>query len=130
VKVTATRRSGYVHDLTAGPHTIVTDEPESVGGTDTAPTPTQLLAMSLASCTATTVEMYADRKGWELGELEVEVDYELEPRAGRARFDVSVRLPADLSEEQAERMLVIAGKCPVHRVLCGEVEINDRVERV
>jgi putative redox protein len=83
--------------------------------------------MSLASCTAITVEMYADRKGWELGDVEVEVDYESRS-AVPVRYEVLVKIPAELSDEQLDRLRVIAGKCPVHRALSGEVEINDRIE--
>jgi putative redox protein len=129
VKVTARRRKGYAHALTVGPHTLIADEPEDRGGTDTGPSPTQLLALSLASCTAVTIEMYADRKGWDVGELEVEVEYELHPK-GTSRFDVVLKLPPALTEEQAERIRAIAGRCPVHRTLTGDVEIDDRAVRV
>jgi putative redox protein len=73
--------------------------------------------------------LYADRKEWGLGDVEVEVDYELNSN-GTSRFDVIVRVPPEVSDEQAERLQAIAGRCPVHRTLVGEVEINDRVERV
>ena len=130
MKVVAKRRKGYAHSLTAGHHTLVADEPEDKGGTDTGPTPGQLLALSLATCTAITLEMYADRKHWDVGKLEVEVDYEFGEGEVPTRYDVVLKLPDDLSEEQAERLRVVAGKCPVHRALTGDVEINDRVERL
>ena len=129
MRVSARRRKGYAHSLTAGNHTLIADEPPSKGGTDTGAAPTQLLALSLAACTAVTVEMYAERKEWEVGELQVDVDYELNPKA-TSRFDVVLRLPAALDDEQVERLRQIAGRCPVHRVLAGDVEIEDRVERV
>jgi len=129
VKVSARRRKGYAHTVTFEHHKLIVDEPEEHDGADTGPRPTALLGMSLASCTAITVEMYANRKEWDVGDLEVEVDYELDPR-GTSRFDLTLKLPAALNDEQIERLRVIAGKCPVHRVLLGEVEITDRVERV
>ena len=125
--VNASRRNGYAHSLTTRHHTLIADEPESAGGSDTGPSPTELLALSLASCTAITVEMYADRKGWDVGAVEVDVDYESQSSVP-IRYDVVVKLPAELPEEQVDRLLVIAGKCPVHRALAGEVEINDRIE--
>lgn len=128
MRVTARRRTGYSHSVTFEHHGLIVDEPERVGGTDTGPRPTAVLAMSLAACTAITVEMYADRKEWDVGDLEVVVDYEIEPK-GTSRFDVAVRVPNGLSDEQVERLEVIACKCPVHRVLMGDVEITDRVER-
>jgi putative redox protein len=130
LKVKAVRSGGLRHELTARQHTIAADEPAEHGGADSAPSPTELLALSLASCTAITIEMYAERKGWDLGAVEVEVDYELLPREGRARFDQTVRLPRTLTDEQVERIISVAGKCPVHRTLLGDIEIAERVERV
>lgn len=129
MKASARRRKGYAHTVTFEHHTLIADEPEESGGADTGPRPTALLAMSLASCTAITIEMYADRKQWDVGDLEVEVDYDLDPK-GTSRFEVTLRLPSGLSAEQADRLQEIACKCPVHRVLLGDVEITDRVERV
>ena len=127
MKVTARRRKGYAHSLTVRHHTLIADEPERRGGSDTGPSPTELLALSLAACTAITVEMYAERKEWDLGAVAVEVDYELQPKA-TSRFDVVLKVPEGISDEQAEQLRAIAGKCPVHRTLTGEVEITDRIE--
>ena len=129
MRVTARLRKGYAHTVTFEHHTLIVDEPVEKGGADTGPRPTAVLAMSLASCTAVTMEMYANRKEWDLAGLEVEVDYELQPKA-TSRFDVLLKFPAALSDEQAEALRAIAAKCPVHRVLLGEVEITDRIERV
>jgi putative redox protein len=130
VKATAKRRKGYAHSLTIGHHTLIADEPKHKGGSDTGPSPSQLLALSLASCTAITIEMYADRKDWDVGDLEVEVDYRSGEGELATRYDVVLKLSRELSDEQVERLRVIAGKCPVHRALTGDVEINDHVERV
>jgi putative redox protein len=128
VRISARRRRGYAHSVTAGHHTLIVDEPAEDGGTDTGPMPGQLLAASLASCTAITIEMYAERKEWDVGAVAVDVDYELN-RDGTSRFELTIKLPAELSQEQAEQLRAIAGKCPVHRALKGTVEIEDRVER-
>jgi len=131
VKVVARRRAGYAHDVEIeGGHTVAIDEPAEKGGTDTGPAPTRLLAASLAGCIAVTVEMYAERKGWDVGALEVDVDVAYEAHAPRS-FEVTLRLPAGLDDDQVGRLKVIAGKCPVHEVLAGEtpVTISDRVER-
>ncbi|MDX6587964.1 MAG: putative redox protein [Solirubrobacterales bacterium] len=124
MRVVARRREGYAHDVEIeGGHSLVSDEPESAGGTDTGPSPVRLLAASLAACTAVTVEMYADRKGWDVGELEVEVETTYEGPVP-TRFDVAIRFPADLDAGQIEKLLVIAGKCPVHKALTGETTVN------
>lgn len=132
MKVTARRRGdeGFTHEVDIeGGHTLVLDEPAEAGGTDLGPKPTLLLAASLAGCTAITMELYAARKGWDLGEVEVDVEVEYEKAAPRS-FDVGIRLSGELDEEQRERVLTIAGKCPVHRVLVGEVPVTmpDRIE--
>ena len=124
--VSARRRKDYAHSLTARHHTLIADEPPTQGGSDTGPEPTELLALSLASCTAITLEMYAERKDWELGALEVDVSYELGNDVNR--FEVIIKPGAAISEEQSERLCAIAAKCPVHRTLIGQVEITDRVE--
>jgi putative redox protein len=128
----ARRRDGYTHDIEVDGHTVISDEPVSAGGADQGPSPSRLLAASLAACTAITVEMYADRKGWNLGALEVIVDMEYHREPIPSSFLVTLKLPRELSEEQRDRILVIAGKCPVHRVLTGEVQVSveDRVELV
>jgi putative redox protein len=132
MKVTARRKGGYAHEVeTDSGHTVLIDEPVAEGGKDEGPSPTRMLCASLAACTAITVEMYADRKGWEVGDLEVEVNAELsDPSGSTSTFDVLLKLPKELDDEQEKRLLVVAGKCPVHRALVNQVAFNDRVERV
>jgi putative redox protein len=129
-QATATRRSGFRHTVTMRQHETTVDEPQDKGGTDEGPTPLELLAGSLASCVAITVEMYATRKGWDVGTLEVECSFTAAERGAPTKFDVVLRLPDSLSDEQVERLRVIAAKCPVHRTLEGEVMFDERVERV
>ncbi|MEX2108186.1 MAG: OsmC family protein [Solirubrobacterales bacterium] len=120
----ANRTLGFAHDVEIeGGHTVVVDEPDTAGGTDTGPSPTRLLAASLASCIAITMEMYAERKGWEIGAVEVDVDVEHEGFVP-ASFAVSLRLPKELSEEQRQRLVAVAGKCPVHKVIGHETEVT------
>jgi putative redox protein len=132
MKVVARRGKGLAHEVEfEGGREIVVDEPVEAGGADSGPSPTQLLAASLAGCTAITLELYAERKGWDLGELEVEVDFASKDFAPAA-FEVVLRLPDSFDEEQRQRLLKIAGKCPVHRVLASEssIDISDRVETI
>lgn len=129
VKVVARRREGYTHDVEIeGGHSLVLDEPVADGGANEGPSPTRTLAAALAACTAITAEMYGNRKGWELGALEVEVDIEYDGPTPSA-FDVTLRCDADLDDEQLDRLLKVAGKCPVHRLLAQEttVKITDHV---
>jgi putative redox protein len=133
VRVTARRSQGYTHDVEIqGGHHLVIDEPEESGGANQGPSPTRTLAGALAACTAITMEMYAARKGWELGEVEVEVEMEYGQSSVPRSFVAILRLPKGLTEEQVERLKLIAGKCPVHRALSHETEVSieDRVELV
>ncbi len=127
----ARRRKGYEHEVEIREHRLITDEAEDKGGGDQGPTPTELLAASLASCTAITIEMYADRKGWELGEVAVTVDFTEATADTPAKFKVDIQSPAQLTDEQRERILTIAHKCPVHRALMGaDVAIDDSLELI
>jgi putative redox protein len=131
LKAIARRRDGYTHDVEIeGRHQLVIDEPEAAGGNDEGPSPTRAVAGALAACTAITCEMYAAHKGWELGAMEVEVEAELDKRASFVSCTVTLRVPVPLEDEQKERLLVIAGKCPVHRALAGEtpIDITDHIE--
>lgn len=124
MRVIARRREGFTHDVEIeGGHSIVVDEPTDAGGADAGASPTRLLAASLAACTAITVEMYADRKGWELGALEVEVETSYEGPVPTS-FEVTLRPTSELSAEQMERLRVIAGKCPVHKALSGGTTVT------
>jgi putative redox protein len=131
MKATAKRNDGTLkHTLRVREHQLTVDERAQAGGGDAGPDPQELLAASLASCTAITMEMYAERKGWEIGEVEVEVQYTPAERGCPTRFELVVRIPEDVPPEQAERLRVIAAKCPVHRTLDGEVMFEERLERI
>ena len=129
MRATARRRNAsYEHDLEIREHRLKADEPDERGGDDSGPNPQELLAASLASCTAITIEMYAARMGWQIGDIEVDVDYEPAQRGSPTKFRMAVRMPKELPQEQRERLMQIAAKCPVHRTLEGEVMFDERVE--
>lgn len=108
-----------------GRHTIITDEPASLGGTDAGPAPHELLPATLASCISTMIVLYAQRKNWDIGDVRVDVDYdyESEPR----RFAVEVHLPGGLTDDQVARLRRVADTCPVRRALEGTFEFDERV---
>jgi putative redox protein len=125
-----TARTAFTNRVDIRQHQMTVDEPTEHGGDDEGPSPQELLAASLASCTAITIEMYAKRKGWDVGPVEVQCEYSPAERGCPTNFKLILRLPSDCSEEQIERLQVIAAKCPVHRTLDGEVIFNERVELV
>jgi putative redox protein len=132
MKATAhrTASTSYTHRIDIRQHQLTADEPTDHGGDDEGPSPQELLAASLASCTAVTMEMYATRKGWEIGPIEVEVDYAPAERGCPTKFRLQMRLPNGCTDEQVDRLRAIAAKCPVHRTLDGEVMFEDRIELV
>ena len=132
MKAIARRTSvnGFLHRIDVRNHQLTADEPVEQGGDDDGPSPQELLAASLASCTAVTVEMYAQRKGWDLGPVEVVCDYAPAERGCPTKFKVELRLSSGCSPEQIEKLRIIAAKCPVHRTLEGEVMFEDDVKLV
>jgi putative redox protein len=132
VNVTARRTSSdsLTHEVELGAHRITVDEPKELGGADAGPSPQQLLATSLAACTAITIEMYAKRKEWDIGAVEVQCEYEKPEGGSPTKFKLTLKLPSTLSQEQVERLGAISAKCPVHRVLAGEVMFEERIELV
>ncbi len=98
-----------------GRHALITDEPNGLGGTDTAPAPHELLPAMLASCISTMIALYAQRRDWQLGDVCVDVTYDTEtvPRD----VNVSVHLPEGLTPDQVERLRKVAEACPVRRAL-------------
>jgi putative redox protein len=118
---------GYRARATARNHTFYTDEPTDAGGTDSAPTPMEMMLGALGMCMAITVKLYADRKGWPLQGVEVALDVErfnakdYAAYEGAAQFVHELRdqiaFQGPLDDEQRDRLFEIAGKCPVHRLL-------------
>ena len=120
----------FKHTINVREHELTSDEPKDLGGDDAGPSPQELLAASLAACTAITIEMYAKRKGWDIGDVDVDVNYEPAQRGSPTKFEMVMKLSKELPEEQRERLCQIAAKCPVHRTLEGEVMFDEKVELV
>jgi putative redox protein len=129
MRMTATaRRVGNTlkHEVDVnGRHVIVTDEPERLGGTDQGPAPHELLAAMLASCVATMIAMYAQNRGWDVGETAVDVDYDTDSVPHRVRVDV--HLPDDLTADQQRRLKRVAETCPARRALEAGFAFEERM---
>ncbi len=108
-----------------GRHTITTDEPANLGGTDTAPTPHELLAATLAACVSTMIGLYAQRHGWDLGETQVDVKYDADTKP--RHVEVTLRLPDGLTAEQVKRLQRVAQTCPVRRSLEAGFTFDERL---
>ncbi|HUA46710.1 MAG TPA: OsmC family protein [Solirubrobacteraceae bacterium] len=131
MKASARRSNGtFTHRIEVRGHQLTVDEPAEHGGDDEGPSPQELLAASVASCTAVTMRMYANRKGWDIGQVEVECEYETPERGSATHFHLVLRLPDSCTQEQVDALRRIAGKCPVHRALEQASTFEERVELV
>lgn len=125
---------GYRTEIVANGHSLVADEPRRLGGTNTGPTPYELLASALGACTTITLRMYADRKGWPLDAVEVRLQHEKihcedcadveGPQSKIDHFTREISLEGSLDDKQRQRMLQIADRCPVHRTLEKPAEVT------
>lgn len=130
MKIDATTSGSLRVDVTDGVATGVMDEPVELGGNGDGLTPKQMLVASLGACTALTLKLYSARKEWPLEDVKVSVDFEEAPRTEKDaphRFVQTVELIGDLDEAQRERLLLIAGKCPVHRILEGPAVFEEHL---
>jgi len=137
VVVTETGDGKYAQTINVGRHRLRADEPPSVGGDDSGPSPYQLLSASIGACTSMTMRMYADRKKWSIGRISVRVHHEkihaedcaeCETRQGKIdRIEREIQVEGDLTDEQRDRLLEIADKCPVHRTLHSEIVVKSRL---
>lgn len=120
----ATLDDSYLTSMTIRTHTFTADEPVDVGGTDAAATPIELLMGSLASCTAITIRMYAVRKAWPLTGVDVQVDYASTPTPLLVKH---VTLRGGLDDAQRARLIDIANRCPVSKLLAAGVAMEMRL---
>jgi len=139
VVVTESGARPYGQRITAGGHQLIADEPAAIGGADSGPTPYDLLLAGLGACTAITVRMYADRKGWPLRQTTVRLRHQrihakdcaaCETTLGQLdQIERELQFEGELTDEQRARLMDIAERCPVHRTLESEVLVST-VERV
>ena len=122
----------FVQNISVGPHAFQADEPTANGGNDAGPESRELLLAALGACASITVQMYADRKQWPLEGVQVHLLYvtvssegQSDAKTGTANaIEMGISLSGNLTEDQRRRLLEIAGRCPVHRILTSQVEIR------
>lgn len=116
-------KTKYYTEVMAGENQIITDEPIDKGGQNKGFNPLEILATSLASCTAATLRMYIERKEWDVENIHVEVELENYPLTKRAVFKRDITFEGVLDDEQLKRLHTIADACPVHKILTNDIEI-------
>ena len=126
VTVTVEGKTGYAQIIRSGQHAWTSDEPVSRGGTDTGPNPTALLLSALGACTAITLRMYAERKSWDLGIIRVRCAI-FRRKDERPRIERELTVAASLTEEQRAKLLEIAGKTPVTKIVMDGAEIATKL---
>jgi len=114
----------YKTILVTDTNTLIADEPLHAEGTDLGFAPTEILASALASCTAITLRMYADRKEWPLEQVDVVVTFQRDNEHNISNMNRSIELHGDLSQEQRERLLHIANQCPIHKTLTNPISVK------
>ena len=129
--------TGFAQEIKIGSHELYTDEPVSFGGTDSGPSPYDLLLAALGSCTSMTIGFYARKRRWPLENTTVSLRHsrihaadceECETKEGKIdRIELDIHLTGSLTDEQRAKLMEIADKCPVHQTLTSEINIKTRV---
>jgi putative redox protein len=129
--------SNYAQSVSVGEHVLSVDEPADFGGNDTGPNPQEYLMAALGACASITAQMYAKRKQWKLQSVHIDVAYERVLAADDTessttngmvdQFEMQISLAGDLSEDQRNRLFEIANRCPIHRMLTAQVQIQARL---
>ncbi|HEU0014244.1 MAG TPA: OsmC family protein [Longimicrobium sp.] len=124
---------GLRTEVSVGGHAFVADEPAQLGGTETGPTPLDYLAAAVGACTAMTVRMYADRKGWPVDDVQVTLRHGKVAGAAPGasyRLEKRIEIAGDLTDEQRQRLLQIAERCPVKLAVERGIPVVDADEPV
>lgn len=137
--VVTEKDGGWAQVVNAGRHTLYGDEPAKYGGTDTGPSPYDYLLVALGTCTSMTIRMYAKRKGWPLEKVAVRLRHDkihaqdceqCELKEGMLdRIEREIEVTGPLDDEQRQRLLEIAERCPVHRTLTQEVHVTSSLRK-
>ncbi|HLY70842.1 MAG TPA: OsmC family protein [Puia sp.] len=121
------KQAHYKTIISNGRHESIADEPENNGGTDFGFEPVEILCSSLAACTCITLQMYAERKKWNLTGVKTRVMLTGNDEKNISNIQREIELTGDFSDEQRERLLHVANHCPVHKILRSSIEIETKL---
>lgn len=119
----------YKTELQAKNHIIISDEPETVGGQNLGLTPTELLESALASCSAMTIRMYANKKGWDVKKVIVNVGFKRNITTQTVTFKKDIELIGNLDNEQRQRLLEMGANCPIEKMLKGTIKVESHLKQ-
>jgi len=114
-------------ELQSRNHIVMADEPLEVGGQDLGFTPTELLESSLAACSTMTIRMYADRKGWDLEKVIIQVGFKRNITTSEVTFKKEIQLFGNLDNEKREKLLEMGSKCPIEKMITGNVRVQSKL---
>lgn len=114
----------YAARVITSSHQLIVDEPESNGGADAGPSPSEVLLASLGACTAITLRMYIDRKGWHIPEILIQLELVRDIVAKKSKISIHIHAKGDITPEMKQKLLMIADKCPTHQVLANPIEFE------
>jgi putative redox protein len=115
----------YRTEITSGTGNIlIVDEPQEMGGKNLGFSPSELLASSLASCTLITLRMYINRKGWDVSEINIKIDFERDIEQNVSSFRRKIEIVGEVDEAQKQKLHIIADKCPIHKILTNTIKIQ------
>jgi putative redox protein len=115
----------YRTEITSGTGNIlIVDEPQEMGGKNLGFSPSELLASSLASCTLITLRMYINRKGWDVSEINIKIDFERDIEQNVSSFRRKIEILGEVDETQKQKLHIIADKCPIHKILTHTIKIQ------
>ena len=124
------KKENYKIDITSpSGNLIIADEPIDMGGKNLGFSPKELLASALAACSSATVKMYADRKGWDLEEVKINIELDYIPTENKTVINRKLEFIGNLDDTQKSRLLAIANACPVHKILSNPIEINSHLDK-
>ncbi len=105
---------------------VIADEPLDMGGTDLGFSPKELLISALAACTSATVKMFADRKGWIVEEVKLEIELERDEKENKTIISRKINFVGNLDDTEKSRLMIVANACPIHKILSNSIEINTK----
>ncbi len=123
MSIVATTKKSYSTEIESSSHSFWADEPESAGGQNLGPSPMEYLEAAIASCSTITMRMYADRKGWDVSEIQVSIERRNNSKTRETLLAKKVKIKGSLDQKQTQRLIEIGGRCPVIKLVSKDLKV-------